>query len=257
MIKRFGTILSILGIITTIIIVSPNDIYKNAKDWEYILISKELIFLYSGIILGVLSYYLYTLFNQNSVYHKKIFITAEEFEKLFYDLLESEVFTEIKIFGYTGETVTDYFKYSHRYKKSMKLKILNRHWLSEKNDEELHNERLKDTDIRPWDKSRAIKHLAERPINFELQVETRYYNIHPLVKAIILINEKRTVAFFSFYYWDEMPKLGGSQFKGSALPMLFIEGIGDSDKQILINLETQFDYLWKISKPHNQTVVSK
>jgi len=240
-----------LAIISRLISLSPDDLQNYASAW-WSLISgyvswTNLLLLAVGFLLG---YIVFRITGNRSaiagdVSKMPAAITSSQFAEMFKQAIESKDYTSIKVFGYTGETVSDYFKYDHKYLGNMELRILNRSWIAEKADEELHNQRVSSLTPRKWDKAGGIKNRSQEPWPFPIKRTVKYYSTPPFVKAIVFKGPKRQEAFVTFYDWKELPSDGGSQFKGASLSMIHIPGESSEGQKVISYLDSQFDYYWK------------
>lgn len=175
-------------------------------------------------------------------------INDEEYREQFRKLIKQRKYHVIKIFGYTGEVVTnDLIEYGDRYNSQLEIRLLQRNWLVEELDERAHNQRPEARGLRKWNKSDAIKRMAFGKWNHAMKREIRYYSHHPILKGAILCSpdDGKTVAFIGLLRWDPSPRDGGSVFKSVPGHMLMIHSDeGQSAKDIIDRIQSQFDYEW-------------
>jgi len=174
-------------------------------------------------------------------------ISAHDFEAIFLRLVETRQYHTILIFGYTGETVTDFVKFGHLHDDRLRFRILNRNWEVERKEEDEFNKLLDSLGRRPWRKSAPIRSRTLEPWRFKSKREIRMYSERPFVKAVVLVGDNQVSSFVSFYKWDELPQDGGSPFKGAGLPMLHIPGATVIEHEFISNLVSQFECCWKRS----------
>lgn len=173
-------------------------------------------------------------------------LSAGEFGRKFQALFSENDIRTLQIFGYTYETVRDYQKYEHLYQEGLDIQVLNRCWMAEKTDEDVHNGRIEGLGLRRWRKSETIRQSAQAPWTYKARREIRYYNFsHPIIKGAILKSKNSTWAFVNFYKWEELPPTGGSQFKGGDLGMIFLDGSRQEEKSKIEALASQFELVWK------------
>lgn len=247
--KKLLVILGVVGSVASIIAAwasrEVREMLKSWKDHVLSFVSTPLVVSLLVFVFGIWLGYLISRHKGRSRLAKpSIAITSNQFSELFKQAIESKDYTSIKVFGYTGETVSDYFKYDHKYLGNMELRILNRSWIAEKANEELHNQRVSSLIPRKWDKARGIKNRSQEPWPFPIKRTVKYYSTPPFVKAIVLKGPKRQEAFVTFYDWKEVPSDGGSQFKGASLSMIHIPGQSSEEQKVISYLESQFDYYW-------------
>ena len=203
------TILSILGLAIGIFAVPPEAWMDTLMNWQ-----KALLFLAHPLVIIVCSALLAI-----SVYKKFSvrIVSEEDYSKEFRILLNSGKYSVVKIFGYTGEVVTnDLLKYKDRYNKDVEIKLLLRNWLVEETDENEHNNNRKRDNTRPWVKSVAIRAMAfKRWEEQPLQIKIRYYDHQPILKGVLFFDKEGNpiTAFVNFQKWVPMPPEGGSVFK--------------------------------------------
>lgn len=245
-----GSIIGVISVLAAIIaipqkILSENiTIISNKFSNNYGIVMPIIAF-----ILGLFISYIYIKYTfkvQVDTKGDKNVLTFRNFENSFQKIVKNGDIDEIKVFGYTSETFYDYFKYALRYNENLGLKILNRSWLAEKIDEELHNEKISSLNLRLWKKSVSIEHHAKKPWDFLTKRDVKYYDLPPIIKGVILKGKRTTVVYFSFYEWVEIPSIGGSQFKGTDTNMIFLEKLNENHIEIIDNLESQFDMIWKL-----------
>jgi len=182
-------------------------------------------------------------------------LSAAEFERRFHTIFEQQDIRTLLIFGYTHETVRDYQKFEHLYVDGLEIRVLNRSWIAEKIDEEVHNKKIENLKLRPWRKAETISQAARTPWTYTSRREVRYYDFsHPIIKGAILKSKKSTWAFVNFYEWQEIPAQGGSQFKGADLGMIFLDGSKLQERLKIHALESQFNLIWKFRSYNAETI---
>jgi len=232
----------------TLLAVTPSQLSKNLNDWLGAVGGLEVVAgVAAGVFVGLGLAWYYGLSSANDV-----LVDAVTYRKAFQREIATDEFRLVKVFGYTGETVlNDLFNYEDRYKKNLSVRMLERNWVVEMQEEKLHNERPENQSRRPWDKSSAIRESAQKSLTspHEMKPECRYYREAPHIKGVILCSEDHVPqkAFISFFDWEALPKKGGSQFKG--LPDAYIE-LGAEDEQqheLLRAANSQFDLMWTLA----------
>jgi len=175
-------------------------------------------------------------------------ISAEEFEERFDRTIALDFIRVIKVFGYTQETMSDYLRFDHR-KRPIEMRVLNRSWRAEREDENAYNKINQKMGLRPWHKSDAIRASSKRqPPPGALRRIVRYYQWPPTIKAILLCTDTTVhEGFISFYECQEPPPDGGSPFKGADRSMIHLVSATREAADVLHYLETQFEYMWKSS----------
>lgn len=180
---------------------------------------------------------------------KKLQIIDEvTYKSRFQEYLKSSKYQTVKIFGYTGEVVSnDLITYLDRYRDNVQIYMLHRNPFIEEVDENKHNKAIENMGLRKWDKAEAIKMMALEKWNYALKREIRYYSHQPILKGSIFcdVTGKAYIGFINFQKWVPIPQEGGSQFKSVPSDMLFISGIGDKKNlEFLERINSQFDYEW-------------
>jgi hypothetical protein len=241
-----GTVLAIAGLLIAVVALTPGEWDQKITAWHgvagalaqevYANKLKLLLVLLLGCALG------YGVKSSRST----SILSPSEFEKKFCEIFDNNDIRTLCIFGYTFETVRDYAKYDHYYIEGLTIRVLNRNWFAERADEDAHNQRIEKLDLRPWKKAETIQKAAETPWTYKAQRVVRYYDFtHPLIKGTILKSKSGVWAFVNFYEWQEMPRDGGSQFKGADLGMIFLDGARPHERLKIIALESQFELIWK------------
>jgi hypothetical protein len=251
--KLTGLLLAIIGIIITLLAVSPDALSENWNKWIKIpAIQTGLIFIL-GCLVSVVIFLLYIQKREKQrLSENELFISSDKLDFEFTKLIESGKYNQVLIFGYTGETVFDYIKYSTRYMDTLNIRVLNRDWDCELKDQTIHNSVIDSMKIRHWDKSKSIKHSAKIPWTFAAKRFVKYYKTQPSIKAIILIGQQDYACFISFYHWIKIPITGGSPFKGRSLSMLHLtSGMSKDANNFIEYLISQFEYQWEISHLKN------
>jgi len=170
-------------------------------------------------------------------------LSPDGFKRSFKEVIDTNKYNEVLIFGYTGEVMSDYLTFEVRSRRHVKFRILNRNWVREAEDEGQYNRDMEQFDRRRWEKAKGIKSRALEPWS---RNSLRYYSDQPFVKAALLLGPPSMIAgFLSFYRWEETPQEGGSSFKGAGLSTLFIPGETKDEQKILEYLRSQFERIWK------------
>lgn len=149
----------------------------------------------------------------------------------------------MRVFGYTAETLQDYFGYDLRRKaEAPAVRLLLRSWIDEQRDEEEHNHRRPDAP-RKWNKAAALGEHKGLPVG--VRGEMRFYSgLHPFVKCAILSGGEGHIAFLCFYRWVEWPEDGGSQFKATNPSRIVLKGTSAESSELITALISQFEYIW-------------
>lgn len=183
-------------------------------------------------------------------------ISGDRYSELFQIYLKGGKYPVVKIFGYTGEVVTnDLITYLDRYQQNTELRMLHRNPLLERRDESSYNEKIVDKSLRPWNKAAAIERMCLEDWNFALKREIRYYYHQPIIKGTVFCTADGVpmAIFFNFQKWEELPMSGGSQFKSVPSDMIFInEKCSDKSRIIMERLNSQFDYEWQFGLTQKQ-----
>lgn len=175
-------------------------------------------------------------------------ITEETYKQLFNDFFKSGKYRLVKIFGYTGEVVSnDLITYADRYIDHIELRLLHRNPFVEASCEKEHNQKIRSTGLREWDKSAAILKMAVEKWTFQLKREIRYYSHQPIIKGAIFCDESHEpiIGFLNAIAWVPTPPEGGSQFKSVPSDMIHLTAKRSRQAQdVLQRFNQQFDYEW-------------
>lgn len=175
-------------------------------------------------------------------------ITETEYKKAFNELFTMGKYKTVKVFGYTGEVVSnDLITYADRYIDYIELRMLHRNPIVEKVDETQHNDRIKEMGIRPWDKYHAIQRMALDNWSFKLKREIRYYSHQPIIKGTLFCDDldQPVFGFINAISWVQTPDDGGSEFKSVPSDMIFLSVAKNPHaKDILTRFNQQFEYEW-------------
>lgn len=187
-------------------------------------------------------------------------LNADDYEPKFRERLAAREFSQVKVFGYTGEVfLNDLIEYDDRYNGNLELRILNRSWTSEALEEERHNAAL-DPGTRPWKKADAIRRLGETNENewsHSLRRTFKYYDHSPCIKGLILCaaGGEREL-FLTFHRWSEKPENGGSPHKGKGMSVLYVCGNNAVQRDFIALVESQFDREWSESASFERVVTA-
>lgn len=177
-------------------------------------------------------------------------IDENEYRNCFQALIKSAAYPVVKFFGYTGEVLSaDLLTYLSRYSLNIEMRILQRNYVIEELDEQEHNARIP-ANIRPWNKSKAIKQMCYEVWNYSLKRTIRYYSHHPILKGCLFCNSegRAIIGFVNFQRWDKMPSSGGSVFKSVPSDMIMLNPENNVNLEILLaRLNSQFEYEWEHS----------
>lgn len=251
--ELIGIIISIVGVLVAIFAISPESWRNNLIEWQDILVmfTREAILILCTVVITIIIYKKF--FKSNISHESNIRIVSEkEYIEEFRELFSSGKYAVVKVFGYTGEVVTnDLFEYKDRYHRGTEIRFLHRNWIVEKSDEEAHNLEAKKHDIRPWVKAAAIREMAFRKWDSNPQRRIiRYYSHQPILKGVIFCDEARKpiISFINFQKWVPLPDEGGSVFKSVPSNMFVFEDLKPEHAHFLTRLNSQFEYEWKHSK---------
>lgn len=175
-------------------------------------------------------------------------IQEVDYKKMFNEHFISGKYRTVKIFGYTGEVVSnDLLTYADRYIDYVELRLLHRNPFIEEVCQNEHNNRTKDMGLRLWDKYNAILKMALEKWTFKLKREIRYYSHQPIIKGSIFCNDvgEPVVAFINAISWIYTPEDGGSQFKSVPSDMIYLSVENNNYcLDIIKRFDQQFDYEW-------------
>lgn len=219
-----GLIVAILGLLLAIIAKPPCQWWNILKDWG--------------------------LKNSRKKCVELLPYDAEHFTSYFREIISKNP-QEIRIFGYTSETLSDYIRYDDRYK-NITIKILLRNWIKEKEDEENYNSTIGKGSSRPWKKWENLKikatewnHAGDSKVNYK--IELKFYDEVPIFKGIIVIYQNKEIeVFLGLYQWILLPPEGGSQFKGDkgAVVHLYSKSNDELERKLVLRTVSQFDRMW-------------
>ncbi len=241
-----GTMLAVIGFTISLLASPPEQWKTSIEGWKkavgpaggYVLI------LIAGLLVG---FWARTFLKP--VDRGVQLLDDKEYRDQFRKCLAEGKFTLVKVFGYTGEVVmTDLIEYNDRYKGDLEVRLLQRDWLIEKHDEEMHNQRPENHELRKWDKSRAIRAMAHQEWPHSMKRIIRYYSHQPILRGAMLSaqDSEESVAFIGLIRWEPAPTRGGSVFKSVPGHVLMVpSSLGRAAKDIIDRLNTQFEYDWR------------
>jgi len=241
----FGIVLALIGLVIAVLAVNPHDWRHNLASWTSDAVSHWVL-----ILVCVASFFLgivvsHTVIRSSSTASEAEVIGPETFEDRFNRSITHNAVRVVKVFGYTQETMSDYLRFDHR-KRPIEMRVLNRNWLREQEDERNYNAINSGRGLRGWHKALAIQRNAKRqPPPGALRRLVRYYDGPPSIKAILLCGDTVLEGFISFYEWQDPPPDGGSPFKGADRSMIHLRSEIREAADILRYLESQFEFAWQ------------
>jgi len=152
-------------------------------------------------------------------------------------------------FAYTNERLHNFLGFEL---KGIKIMILVRSWITEREDEQEYNISLergetntKTLALRPWLKSPLMKAIAESIVGSDL-VDMRFYDAAPVFKGVILVKDNGTsCAHIGFCKWLEQPAEGGSPYKADQWPALSLDGRDSVQAKLIAYIQSRFEELWR------------
>ncbi len=255
--ELFGTILAVLGILLAIFAIPPESWLYSFGIWSTFMGStgSYIVTFTVGIVLTIIVSQLINSRRNRSLLRV---LSGDEYIKEFQSHLKSGKYPIVKIFGYTGEVVTnDLITYLDRYHSGLEIRMLHRNWIIEREDENAHNKVIEHGGFRLWDKSNAIRSLATENWGHSLKREIRYYSHQPILKGAIFCdaNDKPVMVFFNFQKWIPLPVEGGSEFKSVPSDMFMIDNNENPTSQdIMERVNSQFEYEWRFGKTKNNLI---
>ncbi len=192
-------------------------------------------------------------------------IDEHKYQEAFSRLIKSGNYPFVDFFGYTGQVLSsDLLNYSDRYSLDLTLRILQRNYVIEAEDEKRHNQKIGLSGIRPWEKAESIKKMCYEEWPYSMKRIIKYYSHQPMLKGTLFCNanKRAVIGFFNFQKWEEFPLSGGSEFKSVPSDMIFVDGRSNKKNEILLErLQSQFEYEWahaiSQSDMKNYTGISK
>lgn len=249
--ELIGTILAVLGILLAIFAIPPESWVSNFGIWGTYIRSTG-IYVATFLIGVVFTIIIYQSINSRRNRSLLRVLSGDEYAKEFQNRLKSGKYPIVKIFGYTGEVVTnDLITYLDRYHSGLEIRLLHRNWIVEREDEDTHNRGIERLGFRLWDKSKAIKNLAVEDWEHPLKREIRYYSHQPILKGAVFCdaNDKPLLVFLNFQKWVPLPVEGGSEFKSVPSDMIMLsKNENPVFQDIMERINTQFEYEWSFGK---------
>jgi uncharacterized membrane-anchored protein YhcB (DUF1043 family) len=244
-----GGVVTVGGLLIAILTVPPNAWGQDLHGWADVI--RPTVFYVAtatvALLVGVFCGRLMHRAAPASSNRDPSLLDHEEYVSAFRAALESGRYNVVKVFGYTGEVVSnDLIRFSDRYRSDLELRVLSRSWLVEKTDEDMHNQQAVRSGMRPWKKADSIKSQAIASWNHSLRRLARYYSHQPTFKGCLLCEPDgpATAAFVGWLRWSPLPRSGGSQFKSVDVPVLLLSAADPKQQRLIEALESQFDYEW-------------
>ncbi len=243
-----GTLVAIMGVVVALLASSPSAWKASLEGWRKAFWQEFWpigVYVVAALAAGYLTG---DFFRRRRVRDGAKLLDDEEYRKQFRECLKERKVIRVKIFGYTGEVVTnDLIEYGDRYRPELEVRLLQRNWIVEQTDEIAHNQRPEVRGLRKWNKSQAIKNMALEAWPYSMKRNIRYYDHHPILKGAILSSsdDEEIVAFIGLLKWDPLPANGGSVFKSVPGHVLMIRSSdGQSARDMIKRIQSQFDYDW-------------
>jgi hypothetical protein len=277
-------IFALLTLIISIIRVPPNDWQNSIQEWMKLIFSIGGLVVIILLLIFIIIFLLYkgkassiskpipqseiqnTNQNKSDIYEPipkldslyiepsrvEIFpYNSDDFHHIFRKMMKENI-SELCIFGYTSETLSDYINYQDRYE-NFTLRLLLRDWNVEREDEETYNASLA-PGIRKWLKWENLKLEAHKwskasDNNFNYNIELRFYTEKPTFKGIIVkFKDSHVEVYLGLYEYVEHPN-GGSQYKGDKGSVVHLSSKSNDLERILLERTTsQFNRIWKDGK---------